>query len=246
MLIDPHCHEVDRNLRAHPNEEVEHSERDQRWPEDLHATFVDEPPDHDGDDDLNVDGDDAGRLADEQSGDRHREDGENEPDQDEHEAHEQDACPPADRLGRDVGDRAALFAHARDQCAEVVCGAHEDRSKHDPSERGAPAPVRGDARPDDRRGSCDRREVVSEQYGTLRGDEIDAVFELVRWGDDVLLVLVDTLAEESCVESIRDEERAEDQSCCQRCHSSRWWAFFGFWSSTIPLSFATKNAKVPA
>ena len=70
--------------------------------------------------------------------------------------------------------------------------------------------------------------------------------ELVRRRDEVLLVFEDALAQKSRIESIRDNECAQDQSCDHGCHLSRWWAFFAFWSSTIPLSFGTKNAKVPA
>jgi hypothetical protein len=210
VRVDPHRYEVDWCLRPNPDEEIEHSERDQRRPEELHAAFVDEPPDHEGHHDLNVDRDDAGRLADEQSRNRHREDREHEPDQHQHEAHEQDAGSAADGLGRDVRDRASLFAHARDQRAKVMGGAHEDGPKNDPGECGSPTPVRSDAGTNDRSRSGDRREVVSEQHCALCGHEVDPVLELVRRRNDVLLVLEDTLAEKSRVESIRDQERTQD------------------------------------
>ena len=49
---------------------------------------------------------------------------------------------------------------------------------------------------------------MAEQHRALRRHEVDAVFELVRRRNDVFLILVDALAEESPVEPIRDQKCA--------------------------------------
>ena len=84
--------------------------------------------------------------------------------------------------------------------------AHEDRAQHDPDEGGEDAPVGGHTRADDRRSAGDGREVVAEEDLLVGRDEVTAILELMGRGQDILVVLIDALADEPRVEAIAQEE----------------------------------------
>ena len=129
------------------------------------------------------------------------------------EGQEHQANPRRDHLASDVSDAATALSDAHHERAEVVDGAHEDRAQDDPYERRKHAPVGGDARPDDRRGAGDRREVVAEQDVLVRGYEVQPILVLDGRRQDLLAILVNPFTDPLRVEEVREckrEKHAED------------------------------------
>ncbi len=97
-------------------------------------------------------------------------------------------------------------------------GAHEDGAEDDPEERGKPAPIRRDARADDRRGARDGGEVVAEQDVLAGRDVVVVVAERVGRRDDALVVLKDAASDPPGVESIAERERTQREDGHERAH----------------------------
>ena len=60
--------------------------------------------------------------------------------------------------------------------------------------------------------------MVAEQDAPLGGHEVLAILELVGWGDDLLVIVVDPAPDEVGVEAVAEGESEEDERGDNSCH----------------------------
>ena len=119
---------------------------------------------------------------------------------------------------RDSSDGLAVVAQTDEQASEVMDGTDEDRTEEDPEQRGEPAPHDGDGRADDRAGSGNGGEVMSEDDAALGRNEVDIITQGFRRAHSIRGQAEDLLPEPATIRVVGDQEsdtgQYGDQKCC--------------------------------
>ncbi len=130
------------------------------------------------------------RRIDERAGDNHAENGVDHQEHEENDDHEQRARALADDVLGQRPDGLALVACAGPQRAEVMHAGKKYRAERHPQDGWDPTPVNGDGRPDDRRGTGDRREMMTPQHVFVGRVIVDTIVELMRRRHEIRVELV--------------------------------------------------------
>ena len=95
--------------------------------------------------------------------------------------------------------------------------ADEDSSDDDPQERRQPSPEHPDGRSDDRAGSCNGREVMSEDDASPCRHVVDIILEALRGAGPSCSEVEDSIAQPSPVGVVGDDESETGEDGDQEC-----------------------------
>lgn len=197
--------------------EIHQGERDEGGNEEVDTFAVQDAADDEGEGDLNEAGEDGGGVGLEDGSDDEAKDGEDDGECEKENGEEENACATGKDPPCDVAYGLAFVAKRDHECSKIMHCPDEDRAKEDPKEGWNPAPDDGECGADDRAGSGNGGEVMTEDDGFAGGDVVVAVFELDGGRGAVGVEFENFLRKPLSVGMVSDEvgeKRAESDEEC--------------------------------
>ena len=201
------CHPVSGD---HAGDQQNHAEDAGAGDRDFSGVALEHPQAHDERDrDGHADGEHAPRTVrqrvdhhDAQSGQRHQQD-------EQHGDHRDQSGERADLGARDIGQRAAFVADGGDQHREVLHASGQHGADQQPEKSRRESELRGQRRADQRAGSGDGGEVVSEQHPARRRHVVVTVLKRVSGSGAAIVERQRLGGDERAVVTIREGVNAE-------------------------------------